>query len=122
MPHPYVLATPAEVSRSDLLRFILEQGGSKDPDGIYDAEVRGGAGVVWVTWETERELENLRSLDDYLDSELGVQAKRNAILKLSLMTDRLGAPPKTYVLLDVLKSRPSERLALRLIKAFSKRW
>jgi hypothetical protein len=110
------------VSREELRKLILELGGSEDEDGVYDGGLANRVGGVWIKWATESEKEYLREVEAAAENERDEHELWTERERLRLITETLGAPPLTFVHMDVLRAWVSDRLALRFIKAFCKRW
>ncbi|GAC1365218.1 MAG: hypothetical protein NVSMB32_08530 [Actinomycetota bacterium] len=53
---------------------------------------------------------------------MDAQERQEELITYSIITEKLGATPQTYVFLDLLKNRLSLRLAMRVIREFNKRW
>lgn len=124
MPNPYVILTASKVTRPDLRRFIRNVGGTLDPGGIYDGEFRtSNHGVIFIAWDPEDDANALAWYDSQPPDETLIRERADLVRRIEIQTEKLGAPPSTYILIDVMKrNRPSERVALRFIRAFDKRW
>ncbi|GAC1365219.1 MAG: hypothetical protein NVSMB32_08540 [Actinomycetota bacterium] len=122
MSEPYHLVSAERLNRTQLRQFIREQGGHRERKDRYDGYINTRISGVWLKWANKDHTEYLRLLDECAVTEQGIRERDSELARQGIIAEKLGCPPQTYVHLDVLSGWASDRLALRLIKAFNRRW
>ena len=75
-----------------------------------------------VSWESDRRASYLVDLNKLAVTDRGKYEWDEELHVIETITAKLGSPPLTYLLVDVLKNPESERLGMEVISHFSGRW